>query len=167
MYIYSFSRLESKKFYCLVDLLRPAHFCNMNTFLQLLLENFQESIYEGTTTSIIWHFSMWHFSCLRTVCTPTGSFSQVMSATFGSCLVFISRARLFSCLCSFRLFFLEKTSVFLLLMYNFYGLFQYLLRREFFQSKCVLKCRVLRSCSLHLIHLPSLKYQFLPGWFCI
>ena len=52
------------------------------SFCSFCWENFKVSTWEGTTTSIIWHLS-----CLWAACTPTGSSMQVVSATFGSCLL--------------------------------------------------------------------------------
>ena len=116
------------------------------SFCSFCWANFEESIWEGTTTSIIWHFYKWHVFCLRAVCTPTGSSIQVMSATFGSWLVLITELDFIrASAVSAAFFFLENTSVVSLLMEKCCVPFQFLFRCECFQSKCVLKCRVPQS----------------------
>ena len=115
------------------------------SFCSFCWANFQESIWEGTTTSIIWNFSIFCVSCMRDVCTPTGSFIQVVSATFGSWLVVIPKLDFFRASAVSAAFFFQNISVVLLLMEKFYGHFQYLLRCECFQSKCVLQYRVPHS----------------------
>ena len=77
---------------------------------------FQGSIWEGTTTSILWQFSIWHVSCLRAVCTPTRSSIQVMSATFGSCSVLIPELDFFCASVVYAAFFLKKQVSFFLLL---------------------------------------------------
>ena len=130
--------------HCLVDLLRPARFCKMNTFLQFLLGNFSRVNLRRNDHDPYMAFLLWHVSCLRAICTPTGSSIQILSATFGSCLVLIPELDFFRASAVSAVFF-ETTSFVSLLMYNFYGLFQNLIRCDCFQSKYVLKCRVLHS----------------------
>ena len=79
------------------------------------------------------------FDSSSALCMPTGSSIQVVSATFGSCLVLIPELDFFRASAVSAVFLFENTSVVSLLMSKFYGLFQYLLPRECFQSKCVLK----------------------------
>ena len=146
------------------------NFAKWMNFCSFCCANFQELIWGRTTTYIIWHFSIWHVSCLTDLCTPTGSSIQVVSATFGSCLVLIPELHLIRASAFSVSFFFQKIKCCFVTYGKILCPFSIPLPVWVFPKQLCLEISssaILMLKNFSLIHLPRLGYQFVPGRFCI
>ena len=95
-------------------------------FCSFCRAKFQESIWEGSTTSIIWLFSYMVCFLFKSPLYAYWFLHSNSVCHFWFLFGFNSWARFYSCLCSFSRVFFEDTSVVSFLMFKFSGPSQYL-----------------------------------------